>query len=214
MKGDYFDLGSILEDQDVVPTIMNMDIECQARFGFEEIGFQKESKVEIPLWLARTMAIFEFGVLDAKELKIYPCLKRLNADPSTFFGMNQFYHQFFYEKCLILKDLIEEIEEEEINIPTSLESSFSKRLENIFKMSECLVDKDYNLYVNSLSFAEKKLFLSSYQSFQLFSEWKKRIAPTIQSYSDHKQNNDKQNKRKRDTPEKEKSQKKTRNKEK
>jgi len=175
--GDYYDVDCILADEERVPTTFR---ETAFQLGYLDPGstdddILRDTKVDLPLWLARTLAGKQLVKLTLPKCYEPRFRNSLNADPCVV-DLHRF--QYYYDTGLKLASYLQDED-----LKNLLERTFLARYKMILQKSLHMRDADVTEFTTQLTVVELKLFQAGYISSIEYESWKNRKGKKIATAS-------------------------------
>jgi len=171
---DYFSIEAILCQEEKVPITFKVDVH---KLGYLDPGSADEdihagSRIEVPLWLARTLCSRNIADISWPKGYTQRFLSNLKADPSVVsLGTVA---PFFYDVAMELAKFWPEDDGEAQKLLETLQSAKVARYRYILDKCQNMRNADLHEVTRRLTFAEKKLFDVGYVATTEFEAWKNR----------------------------------------
>ncbi|RLN84047.1 hypothetical protein BBJ28_00008223 [Nothophytophthora sp. Chile5] len=178
MSGGYFDIDEILASDERVKCTFATDAQGCGYLDASctEEDLESGSVVELPLWLAETLATRGDVTVEVPHYLTKRFRRMLKAGPSSV-NLREF-SIYFYEVGRQLMPLVEQVEQQEIDEIMRLAFG-GERYRDLLNNSMSSLDEDTTEFTRKLTQGEKKLFEAGATGAKDFIQWKGRNAETI-----------------------------------
>jgi len=177
MGSKYWDIDDFLAEDELIGVVSGEDCYNMAflnNSGKEStIDLGKDTKLEIPLWLATKLSTHGIVTIDIPLIYRERFKKMLNAD-ATVINLRE-KTPFYYEIGMKLCEYIED----DTLVPT-LSGVFLDRAKMVIKKSFCLKTEESNTFVRKLTNLEKKLFENGRENITNYKFWMDDTTDNVQ----------------------------------
>jgi len=164
----YYDIDTILAEEERIPTRFRYDAHQLGYLdpGSVEEDITKDTKVELPLFLAKMLSKKQLVVLSVPKCYEAKFRSNMNADASV---MDLHRYPYYYDVGQDLSLLLKEADLHGI-----LQKAFAQRYKMILDKSQNMRNADTTEFTTRLTTNENKLFEAGYLSSIEYEKWKNR----------------------------------------
>eukprot|EP00904_Undaria_pinnatifida_P000017 jgi/Undpi1/10015/HiC_scaffold_28.g12469.m1 len=170
MSGGYYDLESILSEEERVPCVFTLDAMGMGMLDptTSEEDLAQGAKVEFPLWMARPLAGKGMVELDLPKHYTDRFREQLEAGPGAVNLRER--SPYYYEVGVALASLTDDQRLQD----TLLVVFSGERFKRLLDCSLNSLNEDVNAFTRDLPNLEKSLFNAGYRSSEEYVGWKSR----------------------------------------
>ncbi|KAI9176174.1 DNA replication protein [Blastocladiella emersonii ATCC 22665] len=169
---DYYDLDSILAEQQAIPATFRIQV---PGMGYLEGSEESEdilqgTKINVPLWLAELLSVENYIETDLPKAFSEPVLRALRASASKVdvHALSPYYFLFAQKFIRMARDPVA------TNLSNALSEAFRTRLSDIMDFAKTRLEEHSSEFVQALDLTERELLKKGQDSSLELKKWMMR----------------------------------------